>query len=270
MACGATNPVWPGRSSAPNFPGVTTGSTATHAERSRGQLCASLLDLAADAGHPQEWLAGRRRGAGVPGWPHWRPRAFERALGRGPGPRSGRLTYRLRIPGMTWRDRRVPRRLRSRWRPGYWLRHPILSLVLCIGFAGLFGLMAGTGLHDTRRLHEHGVHTPATVVRVHALGRDSYVTVEFTAADGQQITADVYDFYWRPRPRSGDEVTVVYDPQSPDTILRDARIGDDYGLPIFSLALAVGLAVGGSVMLRRTWPVWLDNAEAWRTGRHFA
>lgn len=77
-------------------------------------------------------------------------------------------------------------------------------------------------------------------------------------------------YYWRPRPRVGDAATVVYDPASPDAIVRDVRIGDDRYAAWVGIGLVVALGSGGGVFLWRTWPIWRENAEDWRSGRHFA
>ncbi|BCJ75089.1 hypothetical protein CS0771_46330 [Catellatospora sp. IY07-71] len=171
---------------------------------------------------------------------------------------------------MTRRRRSHRARPHSRWHPGFWLRHPLLSLVLNIAVACVFVLMAEASRYQTRRLDEHGVRAPAVVVKVDSRGRDSSVTVLFTTADGRRVTTEVHDYYWRPRPEVGDTPTVVYDPQAPATIVRDARMGGDHVLPLLMFVLAGALGIGGSAMLVRSWLMWRDNAEAWRTDRHFA
>ncbi|MEU2664309.1 DUF3592 domain-containing protein [Micromonospora sp. DT46] len=171
---------------------------------------------------------------------------------------------------MGWRRRRAPIRLRSRWLPGYWLRHPLLSLVvLLVGAVGLLLLQIDSA-YRTHRLNTYGVRATATVLEVHGLQRDSYVVASFTTADGHDVVTQVSDYYWRPRPRVGDAATVVYDPASPDAIVRDVRIGDDRYAAWVGIGLVVALGSGGGVFLWRTWPIWRENAEDWRSGRRFA
>lgn len=146
----------------------------------------------------------------------------------------------------------------------------MLSLFVCVAAGVVFAVMAGRGAYHTYRLNSDGLRAAATVEDVHALGRDSYVTVRFVTADGREVTARVGDFSWSPPPRPGDAVTVLYDPRTPDGVLRDARMSGDYLLALIALLAAGSLGVGGPLVLRRTWSMWQDNAEAWRSGRHFA
>ncbi|WDZ82178.1 DUF3592 domain-containing protein [Micromonospora cathayae] len=174
---------------------------------------------------------------------------------------------------MGWRQgrrQRRKRRLRSRWLPGYWLRHPWCSaLALAVGTT-VFGYLGVESAHHTYRLNHHGVPAGATVREVNAQAREAYVVVAFTTADGRQVRAEVTEYRWHPRPRVGDAARVVYDPAAPADIVRDARWGDDYLDAWFALGLAVALGVGGGVFLVRTWSMWRENAEDWRAGRHVA
>ncbi|MFG1887948.1 hypothetical protein ACGFIR_08755 [Micromonospora sp. NPDC049051] len=68
----------------------------------------------------------------------------------------------------------------------------------------------------------------------------------------------------------GDAATVLYDPADPTGIVRDVRIGDDTVMAWLGVILAVAWGVGGGVFLWRTWSMWRENAEDWRSGRHFA
>src|SRR3954451_1100850 len=79
-----------------------------------------------------------------------------------------------------------------------------LWVVVCV-------LVALISHSDAVALRDHGVRTQAVVTEVHD-GRDAYVTLEFTARDGQLISADVGNYRWSPRPRVGDEPTIIYDP----------------------------------------------------------
>ncbi|MEV0878754.1 DUF3592 domain-containing protein [Micromonospora echinofusca] len=100
-------------------------------------------------------------------------------------------------------------------------------MVLLVG-AGWLLLLGIDSAYRTHRLNTYGVRAPATVLEVHGLQRDSYVVASFTTADGHHVVTRVSDYYWRPRPRVGDAATVVYDPASPDAIVRDVRMGGDY------------------------------------------
>ena len=62
---------------------------------------------------------------------------------------------------MGWRRRRAPIRLHSRWLPGYWLRHPLLSLVvLLVGAVGLL-LLEIDSAYRTHRLNTYGMRAEA-------------------------------------------------------------------------------------------------------------
>ncbi|MFF3866436.1 DUF3592 domain-containing protein [Micromonospora sp. NPDC001898] len=164
----------------------------------------------------------------------------------------------------------MPNRLRSRWLPGYWLRHPLLSLVVLLLGSVAFLLLGIDSAYRTHRLNTYGVRASATVLEVHGLQRDSYVVAAFTTADGHHHVTQITDYYWNPRPRVGDAATVLYDPASPDAIVRDVRIGDDYLTAWVGVGLVVALGSGGGVFLWRTWSMWRENAEDWRSGCHFA
>ncbi|MEW2476262.1 DUF3592 domain-containing protein [Micromonospora gifhornensis] len=171
---------------------------------------------------------------------------------------------------MGWRDRRKPRRLRGRWLPGYWLRHPLTGIVLLVALLAVIVPLEVRSFHRTHRLHNYGVQTEATVREVHAQGRNSYVLVAFTTAEGRQVVAEVTDYRWNPEPQVGDVATVRYDPEDPRRNVRDVRIGAGYLEPVVAIAVTVMFGVGGGVLLWRTRSVWRQNAEDWRSGHHFA
>lgn len=171
---------------------------------------------------------------------------------------------------MGWRRRRAPVRLRSRWLPGYWLRHPLPSLMVLLLGAVVFLWLGVDSAHRAHRLAAYGVRAEATVLEVHHLQRDSYVVAAFTTADGLRVVAQVSDYYWNPPPVVGDAATVLYDPADPAGIVRDVRLGDDSVMAWLGVVLAVAWGVGGGVLLWRTWSMWRENAEDWRSGRHFA
>ncbi|MFG2061629.1 DUF3592 domain-containing protein [Micromonospora sp. NPDC048871] len=171
---------------------------------------------------------------------------------------------------MGWRERRKPRRLRSRWLPGYWLRHPLTGIVLLVAMVVVIVSLEGRSIHRTHRLDTHGVQAEATVREVHALGRNSYVLVAFTTAEGRQVVAEVTDYRWVPGPKVGDIATVRYDPADPRRNVRDVRIDDGYLEPVVIIAVTVMFGVVGGVLLWWTRSMWRQNAEDWRSGRHFA
>lgn len=171
---------------------------------------------------------------------------------------------------MGWRDRRKPRRLRSRWLPGYWLRHPLTGFVLLVVVAAIIVLLGAQSVYRAHRLDTHGVQAQATVREVHPLGRNSYVLLAFTTAEGRHVVAEVTDYYWIPEPQVGDVATVRYDPAHPQRNVRDVRVGDGYLEGVVGVALGSVLGVGGGVLLWRSWSTWRENAEDWRSGRHFA
>ncbi|MCX4385602.1 DUF3592 domain-containing protein [Micromonospora peucetia] len=171
---------------------------------------------------------------------------------------------------MGWRRKRAPIPPRSRWLPGYWLRHPLFSLVALLLGTPVLLLLEIDSAYRSHRLNTYGVHAEATVLEVHSLGRNSYVVASFTTADGHHVVTQITDYYWSPRPRVGDAATVLYDPASPDAIVRDIRIGDESLTAWVFFGLVVTLVSGGGVSLWRTWSMWRENAEDWRSGRHFA
>jgi hypothetical protein len=168
--------------------------------------------------------------------------------------------------GVGWRERRRRRRkLRSKWLPGYWLRHPAFALVACALTTLALAAGAAVSAYDTNRLNTYGVRASATVLEVHA-GSSSSVRARFTTADGRTIVTEIHDYYWDPVPREGDAATVVYDPDDPANVVRDVRVGDGYLGAWLWGGLALLFLVGGGVFFVRTWGIWMALAEAWRAG----
>ncbi len=101
-------------------------------------------------------------------------------------------------------------------------------------------------------LRDHGDRAVGTVIGVRQEARREYVVVRFSDATGHDITAEVGNFLFDPKPRAGDRVEIVYDPKNPSGNVADVRMGPDF----FSVwAFALGGLVAGSLV----WPT--------RTGR---
>jgi hypothetical protein len=167
---------------------------------------------------------------------------------------------------MGWRERRRRRRkLRSKWLPGYWLRHPAFALAACSLTTLVLATVAAVSAYETNRLNTHGVRASATVLEVHG-GSSSSVRARFTTADGRTIVTEIHDYYWDPVPRKGDTATVVYDPDDPPNVVRDVRMGDGYLDAWVPGGLALLFLVGGAIFFARTWDTWMILANAWRAG----
>lgn len=183
----------------------------------------------------------RRRGRGARPGPRWTPPRW--APSAGP----------------------VQREPRSRWRPGYWLRHPAFAAFL-FGCGVLIAVGCGVGgLVDRHDLRARGVTTSAVTHEVAESRSGVWMTVRITTERGEVVTARVIrtpdDL-----PAVGDRLTVVYDPEDPD----DAYIpGDEGAVGTPVLFIGLGLVAGGLYgwYLRRTWSHWRDQAEDWRHHR---
>ncbi len=107
---------------------------------------------------------------------------------------------------------------------------------------------------STSGIRAYGITTKATIREVHHFyGRysESYVVVEFTAADGQQITTDVTDYFWWPEPQVGGVTELLYDPADPWNRVLDPRVGPDFLIPAVCFVGALIFAVIGALYLRR-------------------
>lgn len=154
----------------------------------------------------------------------------------------------------------VEQEARSRWRPGYWLRHPFLGvpfaalLVLIVVGCGLGSLPSGTA--------ERRERTVGTVRELH--GRQWWASVSFTTRSGEKITAWTHYRPWD-EPTVGEEVDVTYDPADP--IGSAALPGHEPGYQLLGILL-----LGGGAVLALAYPWWLwrnwnplrNKAEAWR------
>ncbi|MFG1916160.1 DUF3592 domain-containing protein [Micromonospora sp. NPDC048898] len=151
---------------------------------------------------------------------------------------------------------------RSRWRPGYWLRHPAIG----VAFGGLLvmaTLYCGLGdLYHRNDMVERGERTVGTVREVH--GRKWWVSVSFTTRSGEKATTWINYSPWN-EPSVGEEVDVIYDRVDP---IGSAYLsGDEPGLlpGILLLAGGVGLLLVYAWWLRRHWNRLRSEAEAWRS-----
>ncbi|WBB78834.1 DUF3592 domain-containing protein [Micromonospora sp. WMMD882] len=149
---------------------------------------------------------------------------------------------------------------RSRLRPGYWRRHPMLGVLaatLWIVVSGAFGVAA---LDDYRKVDGQGRTATGTVVSLSE--RTSRMTVRFTTSDGR--TVDGFVSRPDPAPQVGDQVAIRYDPDDP---AGNSYRADDLPSPRGALLwFAVGLVPGLVVLLnlRRNWARFAGAAEAWR------
>lgn len=131
------------------------------------------------------------------------------------------------------------------------------SILVLFGAGFVFCVVAAFSQHaDAVTLRDHGQRAEATVTAVHG-GRAAYVTVEFTTATGQQVSADVGNYRWSPTPHVGDTSTVLYDPDDPSGLVADVRQGPDF----FSVWLFVAGAVFAAAMWWATHTGWIDWEE---------
>lgn len=131
---------------------------------------------------------------------------------------------------------------------------------LAVGVLGSIGFAIGAvfSYADATALRDHGERVEATLLEVHDRGRNSYVVAAFRTHDGQDVIADVHDYYWRPQPRVGDKPTIIYDPKHPARTLTDARLGPDFGEVWLLSGIAAGLV--GLVWLVQSNRISLGNS----------
>ncbi|MEU4529654.1 DUF3592 domain-containing protein [Micromonospora ureilytica] len=150
---------------------------------------------------------------------------------------------------------------RSRWRPGYWLRHPALGVA--VGALLVFVLVTcGLGnLRHRNDMVERGERAVGTVREVH--GRKWWVSVSFTTRSGEQVNTWINYSPWD-EPSVGEEVDVTYDRVDP---IGSAYLsGDEPGVlfPTLLLAGSAALALAYAWWLRRNWRRLRGDAESWR------
>ena len=132
------------------------------------------------------------------------------------------------------------------WRSAFvrWSNSPKVAaaflLVVFLACAG--GLVVS--YQNATALRDHGIRTTAQVLEVHG-GKNSYVLLSFEGA-GQQVTAEVGNFYWDPEPRVGDRPTVLYDPADPVNNVADVRLGPDFLTPWL---VGIGGFVAGALVV---------------------
>ncbi|WP_446211736.1 hypothetical protein [Micromonospora sp. IBSANI012] len=154
---------------------------------------------------------------------------------------------------------------RSRWRPGYWLRHPAFAAVLVVSLGALTFVACGVGrLREARDYQERGEFAAGVVVEARELRRGSSLKVGFTTTQGERVVADVAG---PPEdlPTPGERLTVVYDPEDRDYVY----LGDKPSQKEGWLILATGLLATAICLayLRWTWDRWRNQAERWRHRR---
>ena len=102
-------------------------------------------------------------------------------------------------------------------------------------------------------LRDHGVRTVGEVVEVQD-GRSNYVVVRFRDTEGAEVSAEVGNYRWDPKPRVGDRAELVFDPHNPAGNVADARTGPDF-FSVWALGLGALLAVALAV------PTWTGRLD---------
>jgi hypothetical protein len=120
-------------------------------------------------------------------------------------------------------------------------------IALIFGIGGPHAVWSGLrAIQSGRRLREHGVRVPGVVIRLkfsHSRGdttRGTYSPVlRFRTAEGQDIETES-DVGTTPAPaREGEQVFVIYDPQTPTLARIDSMSGR--GIALGGLIVAGGL-----------------------------
>lgn len=127
---------------------------------------------------------------------------------------------------------------------------PILLLVLAgIAATCFFSYQAWAAWSNDEAQKHRGEQTTARVVSV-----GKRLSVEFQTADGQQARAAVDpEEEFSPRPKTGDEIPIVYDPRNPTADVRDVRVPETHGtaklyllfaiLPVLTTPAAIAVAI---------------------------
>jgi hypothetical protein len=92
-------------------------------------------------------------------------------------------------------------------------------------------------------LRDHGQRAVGAVVEVRDGSRDSYVVVHFVDGQGRDVTAEVGNYRWDPKPKVGDQPELLYDPDDPSGNVADVRTGPDF-FTVWALVLGGLLAAG--------------------------
>ena len=125
--------------------------------------------------------------------------------------------------------------------PPVWL-YVTLGVIVMLGFAfATFQVWT-----NDNALRDRGRLTSARVVKV-STGKTSRVHVEFTTEQGRRVEALIGQGDEAPgaRVRVGDEIPIVYDPQSPADGVRDARAPENHKFAY----LLLGVTIVGAVAL---------------------
>ncbi|MEV4536696.1 DUF3592 domain-containing protein [Asanoa sp. NPDC049518] len=126
-------------------------------------------------------------------------------------------------------------------------RLPPLGLFIGLGAVVVLAFAVATfGVwRNDVALNERGVETSARVVAV-SDGKNKRVRVEFGAADGRRVEALIGqgDVTSDPRPRVGDTVPIVYDPQEPTADVRDSRVAPNHRSAYMLLGTTIFGVVG--------------------------
>jgi hypothetical protein len=122
----------------------------------------------------------------------------------------------------------------------------LVVVAVCCVAATLFTFAEGAALRD------RGVLARGEVLRVHEASSRfdySHVVVRFADQHGIERAAEVTDYLWSPRPQVGDPAELLYDPDDPEGLIVDARMGPDF----FS---TWAFGIGGFVAAILAWPTW--------------
>jgi hypothetical protein len=91
-----------------------------------------------------------------------------------------------------------------------------IAVLIAAAVFGIFMLLPLFGIFKAVKLKKHGVKTEATVLSKRKSGKSSNtVNVVFTTSDGAEVTAKATE---RNFVKTGDKVTVWYDPAAPQNI----------------------------------------------------
>ncbi len=148
-------------------------------------------------------------------------------------------------------------------KPGRWTRYAQFDrpnwIAVVVGLA-VGGALLAIGIdewHDHYLLEARGVVTTGRIVEVQG-GKRTSLTVQFTTAAGDEVTAEVIDPSASTKQEEGAPITLRYDPQAPDRV---ADVKDD--VAVGSRWLLV--AAGGALLAGTGWAAW--RLVSARTGR---
>jgi hypothetical protein len=126
-------------------------------------------------------------------------------------------------------------------------RLPPLGLFVGLGVVVVLGFAVATFSvwRNDIALSERGVETSARVAAV-TDGKIDRVRVEFSTPDGRRIEALIGqgDEASDPRPRVGDTVPIIYDPEKPTDDVRDVRVPPNHRSAYMLLGTTVFGAIG--------------------------